>query len=200
MVGRQFIGKDGVALILGDNIFYGQGFQEMLSRSARGRGRHPLRLQRQGPRTLRRRRIRCAGPALSLEEKPPQPKSKFAVTGLYFYDNQVVEIAANLKPSPRGELEITDVNREYLHADSSMWKSSAAASPGSTPARTNRSIRRPTLLQTLESRQGLKIACIEEVALHMGFITPDQVLALAGGMKNEYGDYLRDIAATHPAK
>jgi len=198
LVGRSFIGQDGVALILGDNIFYGQGFQEMLARaSAQPQGATLFAYSVKDPERYGVVEFDDQGRPVTLVEKPPQPKSRFAVTGLYFYDNQVVEIATALKPSPRGELEITDVNRVYLQRGQlhieTFSRGFAWLDTG-----THESLNQASnFVQTLESRQGLKIACIEEVALHMGFITPTQVLELARGMKNEYGDYLRDIAATH---
>ncbi len=119
LIGREFIGRDHVALILGDNIFYGQAFQRTLERAAgRPAGRDGLRLPGEGPAALRGGRDRPGGKALSIEEKPARPRSSYAVTGLYFYDSQVVEIAAGLRPSARGELEITDVNRIYMDAAS----------------------------------------------------------------------------------
>jgi glucose-1-phosphate thymidylyltransferase len=198
LVGRSFIGQDGVALILGDNIFYGQGFQEMLARASRcPQGATLFAYSVKDPERYGVVEFDDQGRPVTLVEKPPQPKSRFAVTGLYFYDNQVVEIATALKPSPRGELEITDVNRVYLQRGQlhieTFSRGFAWLDTG-----THESLNQASnFVQTLESRQGLKIACIEEVALHMGFITPPQVLELARSMKNEYGDYLRDIAATH---
>jgi glucose-1-phosphate thymidylyltransferase len=198
LVGRSFIGKEGVALILGDNIFYGQGFQEMLSRaSKRPQGATLFAYSVKDPERYGVVEFDEQGRPTSLVEKPPQPKSKFAVTGLYFYDNQIVEIATNLKPSARGELEITDANREYLkrgqlHVE--MFSRGFAWLDTGTHESLNQA---SNFVQTLESRQGLKIACIEEVALNMGFVTPAQVLDLASGMKNEYGEYLRDLAASH---
>ena len=201
LVGRQFVGKDGVALILGDNIFYGQGFQEMLHRaSSRPQGATLFAYSVKDPERYGVVEFDEQGRPVSLVEKPPQPKSKFAVTGLYFYDNQVVDIAAALKPSPRGELEITDVNRVYLQRGQ-LHVEKFSRGFAWLDTGTHESLNQASnFVQTLESRQGLKIACIEEVALHMGFISPAQVLDLAGGMKNEYGDYLRDIAATHTTK
>jgi glucose-1-phosphate thymidylyltransferase len=198
LVGRQFVGKDGVALILGDNIFYGQGFQEMLGRaSRRPQGATLFAYSVKDPERYGVVEFDEQGGPVTLVEKPPQPKSKFAVTGLYFYDSQVVEIAAALKPSPRGELEITDVNREYLQRGQ-LFVEKFSRGFAWLDTGTHESLNQASnFVQTLESRQGLKIACIEEVALHMGFITAAQVLDLAGGMKNDYGDYLRDIALTH---
>jgi glucose-1-phosphate thymidylyltransferase len=198
LVGRHFVGSDGVALILGDNIFYGQGFQEMLHRaSTRPQGATLFAYSVKDPERYGVVEFDDRGRPISLAEKPPQPKSKFAVTGLYFYDNQVVEIAAALKPSPRGELEITDVNREYLQRGQ-LHVEKFSRGFAWLDTGTHESLNQASnFVQTLESRQGLKIACIEEVALHMGFITPSQVLELGSGMKNEYGDYLRDIAFTH---
>jgi glucose-1-phosphate thymidylyltransferase len=191
LIGREFIGSEHVALVLGDNIFYGQGFQPRLAQAgSRRQGAtifgYPVKDARQfGVAELDRH-----GHVLSLEEKPAHPKSNLAVVGLYFYDNQVVEIATNLKPSPRGELEITDVNREYLRRGQlhcvTFGRGYAWLDTGTHEALVQAS----TFIETVESRQGLKVACIEEVALVKGFITPAQLEALARPLNNDYGRYL----------
>ncbi len=194
IIGRSFVGSDPVALVLGDNIFYGRGFREVLTTAANKTvgatifGYHVTDPQRYGIVEFDKQ-----GRAVSLEEKPTEPKSSFAVPGLYFYDNRVVEIAANLEPSPRGELEITDVNKRYL-ADGQL--SVEVFSRGFAWLDTGT---RDSLLDAcnfvaaVEKRQGLKIACPEEIALRMGFITPEQFGRGASEMKNEYGEYLRQV-------
>jgi glucose-1-phosphate thymidylyltransferase len=194
LIGREFIGGDHVALVLGDNIFFGQGFQLNLARAAcRKVGAtiftYPVRdPERYGVIELDQR-----GRPISLEEKPAVPKSKLAVTGLYFYDNDVVSIAAALHPSSRGELEITDVNREYMRRDclhaEALTRGFAWLDTGTHESLTQSS----NFVQTVEMRQGLKISCIEEVAYNKGFITKDQLAKLARGLPNEYGRYLLEL-------
>jgi glucose-1-phosphate thymidylyltransferase len=194
LIGREFTGSDHVALILGDNIFYGHGFHESLARAAAlEKGATVFAYPVKDPERYGVVEFDSRGAAVSLEEKPARPKSRFAVTGLYFYDNQVLDIAANLKPSARGELEITDVNREYLArgqlAVERLGRGFAWLDTG-TPESL---IQAATFVETVESRQGLKIACIEEVAYRMGFISAEQVERIAGGLRNGYGQYLRQI-------
>jgi glucose-1-phosphate thymidylyltransferase len=199
LIGRGFVGTDGVALILGDNIFYGQGFQKLLSRAAEQKtGATVFAYAVKDPERYGVVELDAEGRALSLEEKPKQPKSHFAVTGLYFYDNQVLDIAANLKPSARGELEITDVNRAYLNRGQLRVETFSRGFAWLDTGTHESLIQASNFVETIEARQGFKIACIEEVAMHRGFITPQQVLELARGLKNGYGDYLRDIVRNPP--
>jgi glucose-1-phosphate thymidylyltransferase len=194
VIGSSFIGTDNVSLILGDNIFYGQGFQAML---------HLARQEQQGatvfaysvkdPERYGVVEFDASGRVLSIEEKPPAPKSHFAVTGLYFYDNQVVDIAANLKPSPRGELEITDVNRVYLARQQLRVQTFSRGFAWLDTGTTESLIQAANYVETIELRQGLKIACIEEVAYRMGFIGTDQVERLASKLPNDYGRYLKEM-------
>jgi glucose-1-phosphate thymidylyltransferase len=192
VLGRKFVGNDSVSLILGDNIFYGHGLPEIVKRAATPKpgatvfGYYVKDPERYGVVELDARKN-----ALSIEEKPKQPKSNYAVTGLYFYDNAVLDVAANLRPSPRGELEIIDVNRAYLakkalHVEL-MGRGFAWLDTG-TPESL---MEAATFVEIIERRQGLKVACPEEIAFHMGFIDAAQVLKIAEAMRNnEYGRYL----------
>jgi glucose-1-phosphate thymidylyltransferase len=197
VIGREFIGPDHVAMVLGDNIFYGQGFQGMLKRVAsRAVGATIFAYQVKDPQRYGVVELDDRSHPLSIVEKPPEPKSNYAVTGLYFYDNQVVEIAANLRPSPRGELEITDVNREYL-ARGQLTAELFSRGFAWLDTGTHESLlQAANFVQTIEQRQGLKIACIEEIALRRGFITAEQFERLAQSQKNTYGQYLVDLLKT----
>lgn len=194
IIGREFVGRDHVALVLGDNIFYGQGFQGMLMRAAsRAEGATVFAYLVRDPQRYGVVELDAAGRPVRIVEKPKDPPSNFAVTGLYFYDNQVLEIAANLKPSPRGELEITDVNDAYLrqgmlHVEI-LGRGFAWLDTGTHESLLEAS----TFVETIEHRQGLKIACLEEVAYRKGFIDADQVERLAAAYKNSYGEYLREM-------
>ena len=194
IVGREFIGDDNVALVLGDNVFYGQGFQTMLKRAtSRSEGATIFGYPVKDPERYGVVEFDENGKAISLEEKPQQPRSSFAVPGLYFYDNQVVSIAENLKPSARGELEITDVNKEYLRRDQLAVECFTRGFAWLDTGTHESLIQAADFVQTIEQRQGLKIACIEEVAFHKGFINLEQLDRLAAPMQNQYGDYLREI-------
>lgn len=196
LIGREFVAKDSVALILGDNIFYGHGFQAQLARAAaQEQGATVFAYAVKDPERYGVVEFNDQGRALSLEEKPKRPRSHYAVTGLYFYDNEVLDIAAALRPSPRGELEITDVNREYLARDRLRVEMLGRGFAWLDTGTHDSLIQAGNFVETIESRQGLKIACLEEVAMRKGFITPAQVLDLAKGLRNAYGDYLRMIAA-----
>jgi glucose-1-phosphate thymidylyltransferase len=195
IVGRDFVGDDHVALILGDNIFYGHGLPELMAKAtARKQGATVFGYVVSDPERYGVLEIDAAGKALSIEEKPKQPKSNTAVTGLYFYDNQVVEIAAATRPSARGELEITDVNRAYmergaLHVEL-MGRGYAWLDTGTHASL----IEAAHFVQIIEQRQGLRIACPEEIAFRLGLISADQLLAAAQAHdKSGYGHYLRAI-------
>ncbi len=197
LIGRDFVGDEGVALILGDNIFYGQGFQRMLARAAaQPDGATVFAYEVRDPERYGVVAFDAEGRAVSIEEKPSQPKSRFAVTGLYFYDNQVLDIAANLKPSPRGELEITDVNRRYLERGQLRVEQFTRGFAWLDTGTPESLLQAANFVEVLESRQGLKVACLEEIAFRRGFITTDQLLTLADGLRNAYGQYLRALATT----
>jgi glucose-1-phosphate thymidylyltransferase len=192
IIGRDFIGNDPCALILGDNIFYGHDFSEGLQDAARRTaGATVFAYPVNDPERYGVVEFDEEGRAVSIEEKPRQPKSRYAVTGLYFYDNEVVKIAASLKPSARGELEITDVNRRYLEKGQLkvevMGRGYAWLDTG-----THESLLEAShFIETIERRQGLKIACPEEIAFRMGYIDADQLRALAVPLiNNGYGQYL----------
>jgi glucose-1-phosphate thymidylyltransferase len=202
LIGREFVGRDRVALALGDNIFYGTGFAELLRKAAaREAGATVFAYRVRDPQRYGVVELGKDGRALSLEEKPKQPRSLLAVTGLYFYDNRVLEIAAGLAPSPRGELEITDVNLAYLHEQrlhvEVLGRGTAWLDTGTHESLLQAS----TFIQAIEERQGLKVCCPEEVAWKMGFITREDVLRVARTMqKNEYGRYLLGLAEEEPER
>jgi glucose-1-phosphate thymidylyltransferase len=192
IIGQNFIGKDDSALVLGDNIFYGHDFASQLVRAtAKPSGATVFAYHVNDPERYGVAEFDAAGKAISLEEKPKVPKSNYAVTGLYFYDNQVVDIAQNLKPSPRGELEITDVNKRYLEMKQLnvelMGRGMAWLDTG-----THESLLEAShFIETIERRQGLKIACPEEIAYRQGYITAEQLEKMGNLMsKNGYGQYL----------
>ncbi|HEY9876753.1 MAG TPA: glucose-1-phosphate thymidylyltransferase RfbA [Candidatus Obscuribacterales bacterium] len=198
IIGRKFIGTDSVALILGDNIFYSDGLSYKLQKAARlEEGAIVFGYWVKDPQRYGVLEFDPAGNPIGLEEKPKDPKSNYAVTGLYFYDNDVVEIAHSLKPSPRGELEITDVNKAYLQQGKlRVVKLSRGVAWLDTG--THESLLQAALfVETMEQRQGLKIACIEEVAYRMGYISSEQVISLGTEMqKNGYGQYLLNLVNT----
>lgn len=196
LIGRNFIGKDRVALVLGDNILYGTGLWDSLRKAARlARGARIFAYPVRNPEEYGVVEFDENGKVLSLEEKPAQPRSRFAVPGLYFYDNRVVEIAERLQPSPRGELEITDVNKAYL-ARGELTVQQLGRGVAWLDAGTHETlIQAANFIQTVEERQGLMIGCPEEVAYRMGFIDRQQLLALARKLRhNGYGRYLMQIA------
>ena len=195
IVGREFIGKDPVALVLGDNIFYGNELAELLQRATvRGRGATVFAYPVKDPQRYGVIEFDAQGRAVSIEEKPRHPKSRYAVVGLYFYDNRVVDIAHKLRPSARGELEITDVNRAYLESGElevmPMSRGFAWLDTGTHETLLEAS----AFIETIERRQGLKIACPEEIAYRMGYIDAAQLEALAKPLeKSGYGQYLKSV-------
>jgi glucose-1-phosphate thymidylyltransferase len=194
LIGRDFIGDESVALILGDNIFYGQGFQTMLNRAcSHSSGATVFAYPVKDPQRYGVVEFDARWQVLSIEEKPAQPKSHYAVTGLYFFDNQVVKIAEALKPSTRGELEITDVNRVYLNENQLRVEVFSRGFAWLDTGTTESLAQATNYVETIESRQGLKIACLEEIAYRMGFITAEQVEQLATQIPNNYGHYLRAV-------
>lgn len=196
IIGREFVGRDHVSLVLGDNLFYGQGFQQMLARAGgHETGATIFAYLVKEPQHYGVVEFDEAGKALSLEEKPKQPKSNYALTGLYFYDNQVVDIATNLKPSPRGELEITDVNKEYLRRGALRVEKFTRGFAWLDTGTPESLIQAANFIEAIENRQGLKVACLEEIAFNKGFIDEGQLEKLAGALKNSYGQYLRDLLA-----
>ena len=199
LIGREFIGGDHVAMVLGDNIFYGQGFQATLrAAAARREGATVFAYAVKDPERYGVVELGEGDRAVGIEEKPQTPKSNLAVTGLYFYDNDVVQIAADLKPSARGELEITDVNRAYLARGrlhvARLGRGFAWLDTGTEASL----LQAANFVQTIEERQGLKIACLEEIAYAKGFISAAGLAALAGEFRNAYGAYLRSVLERLP--
>lgn len=194
ILGREFIGDGSVSLVLGDNIFYGQGLQHMLARAAgRPSGATIFGYPVKDPERYGVVEFDAEGIVKSIEEKPAKPKSKYAVPGLYFYDQQVVEIAANLKPSARGELEITDVNLEYLRRGELRVECFSRGFAWLDTGTHDSLIEAANFVQTIEKRQGYKIACIEEIAYRKGFINAKQLIELGESIKNDYGEYLLSL-------
>jgi glucose-1-phosphate thymidylyltransferase len=196
IIGAEFIGKDSVALVLGDNIFYGQSFSKLLREvAARDKGATIFGYYVRDPRAYGVVEFDENGKAISIEEKPEHPKSNYAVPGLYFYDNQVVDIAANVKPSARGEIEITSINNEYLRRGElrveTMGRGFAWLDTGNHDSLLDAS----DFVCAFQKRQGLYISCIEEIAYKRGFIDKEQLLKLAEPlMKTDYGKYLKEVA------
>ena len=196
IIGEDFIGKDSVALILGDNIFYGQGLTDLLSDAVSNVnnnmatifGYHVKNASRYGVVDFDH-----SGKVISIEEKPTNPKSSYAVTGLYFYPNDVINNAFKLKPSDRGELEITDINRIYLNDTRLNVKILGRGFAWLDTGEHDELLGASTFIETIEKRQGLKVACIEEIAFNKGYIGKDQLMSIANEMSgNQYGQYLLD--------
>ncbi len=196
IIGKSFIGKGPVALILGDNIFYGHGMTEILLRAGKLKDGGLIFGYLVGdPERYGVVDFDDKGRVLSIEEKPAKPKSRYAVPGLYFYDNEVVHIAETLKPSPRGELEITDVNRRYLEKGRLKVELLGRGFAWLDTGTHESFLQASNFVQTVQDRQGLKIACLEEIAFRQGYITAAQLEKLASEMlKNDYGRYLLRIA------
>jgi glucose-1-phosphate thymidylyltransferase len=196
LIGADFVGNDPSCLILGDNIFYGHGFTDVLRRSAaRTHGATVFGYYVHDPERYGVAEFDASGKVVGLEEKPPAPKSNYAVTGLYFYDGRVVDYARSLKPSPRGELEITDLNRCYLEDGSLMLEKLGRGYAWLDTGTHDSLVEASNYIETIENRQGLKVCCPEEIAFHNGWIDVDQLRALAKPLaKNGYGRYLLQVA------
>ena len=195
ILGEEFIGDDSVCLILGDNIFYGQGFAPVLRETAKlSSGAVLFGYLVKDPERFGVIEFDKDNKVISIEEKPQKPKSNYAATGLYFYDNDVVEIAKNVKPSQRGELEITSINNEYLKRDKLRVELLCRGFAWLDTGTHNSLLEAGQFVQTIEHRQGYKIACLEEIAYNSGWISKEKVLKIAKPLsKNEYGKYLRDL-------
>lgn len=196
ILGEEFIGDDNVCLILGDNIFYGYNFRSVLEDAAKLEdGSIVFGYYVKDPERYGVVEFDSSGKAISLEEKPAVPKSNYAVTGLYFYSNDVVEKAKNLKPSKRGELEITDLNRLYLEEDRLNVKLLGRGFAWLDTGTHESLLQASNFIATIEQRQGLKVSCIEEIAFKKGFISKEQLIELAQPLsKNQYGEYLLSLA------
>lgn len=198
IIGEQFIGQDSVALVLGDNIFYGYEFSKVLSEAAQLKdGAVVFGYYVNDPERYGVAEFGADGKVISLEEKPAQPKSNYAVTGLYFYSNDVVAKAKSLKPSARGELEITDLNKLFLQENRLSMKLLGRGMAWLDTGTHDSLLQASNFISTIENRQGLKVACLEEIAFNKGYINKEQLLKLAEPLKkNEYGKYLLKVAAS----
>lgn len=196
IIGEDFIGNDNVALILGDNIFYGHGLTNLLKKAVnRKMGATIFGYYVNDPERFGVVEFNEDGKVISIEEKPSEPKSNYAVTGLYFYDNRVIDIAKNIKPSARGELEITDVNKAYLELGDLNVELLGRGYAWLDTGTHESLLEAGQFIQTIEKRQSLKVACLEEIAYRMGYISKEKLLQLAEPlMKNQYGQYLVKVA------
>ena len=197
LLGEDFIGQSPVCLVLGDNIFYGAGFNSKLRRAAqRTDGASVFAYYVHDPERYGVVEFDAEGRAIGIEEKPAAPRSHYAVTGLYFYDNEVISVAKGIKPSPRGELEITDVNRHYLEQGSLQVEVMGQGTAWLDTGTHQSLLDAGNFIRVIEERQGLKVACLEEIAYRMGYITADEVLALAAPLiKSGYGAYLETMVS-----
>ena len=197
LLGEDFIGQSPVCLVLGDNIFYGAGFNSKLRRAAqRTDGASVFAYYVHDPERYGVVEFDAEGRAIGIEEKPAAPRSHYAVTGLYFYDNDVISVAKGIKPSPRGELEITDVNRHYLEQGSLQVEVMGQGTAWLDTGTHQSLLDAGNFIRVIEERQGLKVACLEETAYRMGYITADEVLALAAPLiKSGYGAYLETMVS-----
>lgn len=198
IIGEDFIGDKGVSLVLGDNVFYGQGFSPKLNNAAsRKKGATVFGYQVKDPERFGVVEFDKDGKALSIDEKPSKPKSNFAVTGLYFYDNDVIDIAKSIKPSSRGELEITSVNNAYLERGDLNVEVLGRGFAWLDTGTHDSLLEASSFVQTIEHRQGFKIACLEEIAFNNGWLTKEQIKQFAQTMmKNSYGKYLLSLITT----
>jgi glucose-1-phosphate thymidylyltransferase len=197
LIGDKFVGNNPSSLVLGDNIFYGHGLGTNLRKAAQmEKGASVFAYRVRDPERYGVVEFDAQGRAISIVEKPAQPRSHFAVTGLYFYDTQVVDIAKALKPSPRGELEITDVNRTYLEQGELRVEVLGRGTAWLDTGTTESLLQAANFIEAIEQRQGLKVACIEEIAFRMGYISAEQLERLAQPLaKSGYGRYLQDVLA-----
>jgi glucose-1-phosphate thymidylyltransferase len=194
VIGREFIGDDSVTLVLGDNVFHGQGLQDTLKDAIRDNaGATIFCIPVPDPERYGVVEFDAKGNVTSLEEKPEHPRSRFAVVGLYVYDNSVVEIAANVKPSPRGEMEITDVNQEYLRQKRLKVHRFGRGTAWLDTGTFQSLLEASNYIATIQHRQGLKVACLEEVAWRMGYVTDAEALELAKRYSGEYGAYIEGL-------
>jgi glucose-1-phosphate thymidylyltransferase len=202
LIGESFLGNDSACLVLGDNIFYGYNFSAQLEQANQLKnGSIVFGYYVNDPHRYGVAEFDDSGKVLSIEEKPKEPKSNYAVTGLYFYDNTVVAKAKSIKPSPRGELEITDLNKLYLHEGTLQVKLLGRGMAWLDTGTHESLIRASTFVESIEERQGLKIACLEEIAYRKGYINKEQLLKLAEPLaKNQYGQYLIKVANEKPIK
>jgi glucose-1-phosphate thymidylyltransferase len=196
LIGREFLGGGPACLILGDNIFYGMGLSQTLQRAAsRAEGATIFAYYVRDPQQYGVVEFDADGRAISIEEKPARPKSNYAVVGIYFYDARIAEIASRIRPSARGELEITDVNQAYMQQGALRVEKLGRGTAWLDTGTPESMIQAATFVQTVEARQGLKIACPEEIALHMGLIDKASVQARFAGVKSAYGQYVSQLLA-----